>query len=152
MTLDWKGFLRLGEHPASVLVVDDDDELRRGLCRTIEAFGHRAKGAASAEEADQWCRADRYDLCILDVGLPRMSGVEFLEWARMTDPGMAVIMLTGLDSREVAKSCMEGGARTYLVKPIDVDFLELAVRDALAVRQLLVAYNTSRMTGEVDPP
>ena len=57
------------------------------------------------------------------------------------DPEMAVIMLTGLDIPEVAIECMDQGARTYLVKPIEVDFLRLALRDALGLRRVLVERN-----------
>jgi DNA-binding NarL/FixJ family response regulator len=50
-------------------------------------------------------------------------------------------MLTGLDIPEVAIECMDQGARTYLVKPIEVDFLRLALRDALGLRRVLVERN-----------
>jgi len=50
-------------------------------------------------------------------------------------------MLTGLDDPELAIQCMEKGARTYLVKPIETEFLRLALRDALAVRRLLQERN-----------
>jgi ActR/RegA family two-component response regulator len=50
-------------------------------------------------------------------------------------------MLTGIDVPEVAVQCLDRGARTYLVKPVDGDFLRLALRDALAMRGLLVERN-----------
>ncbi len=80
-------------------------------------------------------------VCILDIELPRMSGVEFLDWALRRDPEMAVLMLTGMDVPEIAIECINGGARTYLVKPVEVDFLRLALRDALAFRRILVERN-----------
>jgi len=70
-----------------------------------------------------------------------MKGVEFLSWALSRDPEMAVIMLTGLDLPEVAIECIDQGARTYLVKPVEADFLRLALRDALAMRSVLVERN-----------
>ena len=57
------------------------------------------------------------------------------------DPEMAVIMMTGLDMPEVAIECIDQGARTYLVKPVEVEFLRLALRDALAMRRVLVERN-----------
>ena len=99
------------------------------------------KGASSAEDADRWLTSERFDLLLLDIELPRMKGVEFLSWALSRDPEMAVIMLTGLDIPEVAIECMDQGARTYLVKPIEVDFLRLALRDALGLRRVLVERN-----------
>ena len=70
-----------------------------------------------------------------------MNGVEFLSWALKRQPDLAVIMLTGRAEPELALKCIDQGARTYLVKPLDVDFLERAVRDALMVRKLLLERN-----------
>ena len=111
------------------------------LYRLITKMGHTARAAASAEEADEWLSNERFDACLLDIELPRMSGTEFLGWALKRDPEMAVIMITGIDVPEVALECLDGGARTYLVKPVESAFLERALRDALAVRQLLIERN-----------
>lgn len=126
---------------ARILVVDDEVEIRRSLQRLVTRFGYTVKSAASAEEADQWLSSERFDVLLLDIELPRMKGVEFLSWALSRDPEMAVIMLTGLDLPEVAIECIDQGARTYLVKPVEADFLRLALRDALAMRSVLVERN-----------
>ena len=122
-------------------MVDDELELRRGLQKLITRFGYTVRNAGSAEEADVCLTAERFDVCLLDIELPRMKGVEFLTWALKRDPEMAVIMLTGLDAPELAVECMRAGARTYLVKPVTADFLELALQDAVAVRRVLVERN-----------
>lgn len=126
---------------ARILVVEDDDRMRRSLQRMVTRWGYTVKSAASAEEADHLLSADRFDICLLDIELPRMSGLEFLTWALSRDSEMAIIMLTGVDVPDVAVECIESGARTYLVKPVEVDFLELALRDALAMRSLLIQRN-----------
>ena len=79
----------------------------------------------------------------LDVGYRASAheGVEFLGWALTRDPEMAIIMLTGLDIPEVAIECIDDGARNYLVKPVETEFLRLALRDALAMRKVLVERN-----------
>ena len=137
----WKEVLARAPQKARILVVDDEVEVRRGLQRLVTRFGYTAKAAGSAEEADQWLSMERFDVCLLDIELPRMKGIEFLGWALRRDPEMAVIMLTGLDLPEVAVECIDHGARSYLVKPVEADFLRLALRDALAVRTLLVERN-----------
>jgi DNA-binding NtrC family response regulator len=124
-----------------VLLVEDQADVRSALQRMVVRFGHSVRTAASAEEADQWLATERFDACLLDIELPRMTGLEFLDWALSRDPEMAVIMLTGVDVPEVAIQCLDRGARTYLVKPVDADFLRLALRDALAVRSVLVERN-----------
>ena len=137
----WRDVIGAAPTRARILVVDDEADIRRSLQRLITRFGYTVKSAGSAEQADQLLSAERFDLCMLDIELPRMKGVEFLSWALSRDPEMAVIMLTGLDLPEVAVECLDHGARTYLVKPVETDFLRLALRDALAMRKLLVERN-----------
>lgn len=139
--MGWPGVLAGAPATASVLVVDDEAGIRKSLEKLLTRFGHNVKLASSAEEGDAWLTSQRFDLLLLDIELPRMKGVEFLSWALERDPELAVIMLTGLDVPELAIECLDAGARTYLVKPVEADFLRLAVRDALAVRRVLVERN-----------
>jgi DNA-binding response OmpR family regulator len=134
-----------------ILVVDDEPEIRAVLKRLFTKVGHRVAQASSSEEADHWLRSQRFDVMILDCELPGMSGPEFLRWALKQDPELAVIMLTGLNLSDVAVECIEAGARTYLVKPPHPEFLRLAVRDALAVRQVLVERNRLMAVAPSDP-
>jgi len=138
------GWLEIpAQAPAScrVLVVDDEAAVRQGLQRLLTHFGHTVRTAGSSEEADSWLSAERFDACLLDIELPRMKGVEFLRWALGRDPEMAVIMLTGQDDPQLAIECLEAGARTYLVKPVEGEILRLALRDALALRAVLLERN-----------
>ncbi|HSW27854.1 MAG TPA: response regulator [Longimicrobiales bacterium] len=139
--MGWKDVLARAPTRARVLVVEDQPDVRQAIQRMVTRFGHTVRPAASAEEADQWLAQERFDVCTLDIELPRMSGVEFLEWVHGRDPELAVIMLTGIDVPEVAVQCLDRGARTYLVKPVDGEFLRLALRDALAVRSVLAERN-----------
>ncbi len=137
----WKDLIASAPTSAEVLIVEDDPDLRRLTRTVIEGLGYSVKAAASAEEADSWMTSATFDLVLLDIELPRMNGVEFLSWALSRQPDLAVIMLTGYAEPELAMECIDQGARTYLVKPLDADFLERAVRDALMVRELLVERN-----------
>ncbi len=139
--LGWRDLLARTPSRGRVLVVDDEADVRQSLTRLVARLGHTTRAAASAEEADQWLSTESFDVCLLDIELPRMSGIEFLEWALKRDPELAVIMLTGLDLPDVAVECLQAGARTYLVKPVEQQFLELALRDALALRALLSERN-----------
>ncbi len=139
--LGWTDVLARAPSKARVLIVDDERSVRQTLQKLVVRFGYAARTAASAEEADQWLNSEHFEVCLLDIELPRMKGVEFLAWALNRDPEMAVIMMTGLDLPDLAIECIEQGARTYLVKPVEVEFLRLALRDALAVRSLLVERN-----------
>ncbi|MDP2958357.1 MAG: response regulator, partial [Longimicrobiales bacterium] len=139
--LGWRDLRATPAQRGRVLVVDDELDLRRVLQKLITGLGYTVRAAGSAEEADVFLTAERFDVCLLDIELPRMKGVEFLAWALKRDPEMAVIMLTGLDAPELAIECIKAGARTYLVKPVSADFLRLAVHDAVAVRRVLVERN-----------
>ncbi len=139
--MTWKDLLAQASTRPKVLVVDDDAEVRNGLTRMLTRLGYSVRSAASAEEADQWMNTERFEVCLLDIHLPRMPGTEFLGWALARDPELAVIMLTGVDAPEVALECLDQGARTFLVKPVEAPFLLRALRDAVAVRALLVEHN-----------
>ena len=139
--IGWREAIARAPRNARILIVEDEGPVRTSLKDLVSRFGHTVRAAASAEEADQWLSAERFEICLLDIELPRMKGVEFLAWALRRDPEMAVIMLTGLDIPDIAVECIEQGARTYLVKPVEADFLRLALRDALAMRTLLVERN-----------
>lgn len=133
----WTDVIKAAPAHGRILLVDDDPDVRRSLGRLVAELGHMVQVANSAEQADQWMSNESFDACLLDIGLPGMRGTEFLEWALLRDPEMAVIMVTGLDTPEVAARCIDRGARTYLVKPIEPEFLRLALRDALAMRAIL---------------
>jgi DNA-binding NtrC family response regulator len=139
--LGWQDVATTPSSGARVLIVEDTAEVRKSLEKLVRSLGYEVRSAGSAEEADHWISAERFDAMLLDIELPRMKGVEFLSWALDRDGEMAVIMLTGLDDPVLAIECMEKGARTYLVKPVEVDFLRLGLRDALAMRRLLVERN-----------
>lgn len=137
----WKELATLAPTAARILIVEDDTSVQQSLERVVQALGYEVKVAESAEAGDHWLSAERFDVMMLDIELPRMNGIEFLSWALDRDPELAVLMLTDLDEPKLAIQCLELGARTYLVKPVETEFLRLALRDALAVRQLLVERN-----------
>ncbi len=139
--LGWKTLVENPPTEAEILVVEDDPSLRELTASAIQDMGFSVRSAASAEAADQWMSSGELDVVLLDIDLPRINGVEFLEWALARQPELSVIMLTGLDDPELALRCLDHGARTYLVKPFDIDFLERAIRDALITRNLLVERN-----------
>lgn len=144
--LGWKDILASVSGDAQILIVDDDPRIRDSLEKLLANSGYSVKKAASAEEADAWFTSQPFDLVMLDIEMPRMNGVEFLRWVQARDKEVAVIMITGVDDPTVALECLEAGARTYLVKPIMGDFLRIAVRDALAMRRILVERNDLRQS------
>lgn len=141
--IGWRKVLDRAPPKGTILLVEDEQPVRESLRKLLTGYGHTIRTAASAEEADAWLTDGQvaFDVILLDIELPGMKGVEFLQWVMARSPETAVIMITGLDDPTVAVRCLEEGARNYLVKPIDPEFLRLAIRDALALRQLLKERN-----------
>lgn len=145
-SLSWPKFTRFAPSRANILVVEDNPKVSAALALSIRTRDHRVTIAGSSEEADKWLSAKTFDLLILDINLPRMNGIEFLEWTMARWPVLPVIMLTAHDSLDTALRCLRVGARGYLTKPVDPELLFHTIRDALATQRLLAAWNHSSGT------
>jgi DNA-binding response OmpR family regulator len=115
---------------ASVLIVDDDDLLRRSLAFSLEQAGFEARTAATAEDGIAMTNQTRPDIVLLDIMLPGMDGLEAIRYFR-DKIGIPVIFLTarrrGLD--QIVG--LELGADDYLTKPFDTDVLIAHIRAVL---------------------
>jgi len=122
--------------PTTVLVVDDEDGIRHALDRFLTRLGYRVLQAATGAEALERQAADSPDVMLSDIRMPNMSGVELVPKALAQDADLAVIMLTAIDEPRTAIECLKLGAYDYLIKPVDLDELELSLQGALRQRQL----------------
>ena len=120
----------------TVLVVDDEEGIRKALERFLTRLGYQVAVAANATEALARLAADRPQTMLCDIRMPDTSGVELLPKVLAQDPDLAVIMLTAIDEPRTAIECLKLGAYDYLIKPVDLDELELALQHALRQRQL----------------
>jgi DNA-binding response OmpR family regulator len=82
---------------ASLLIVEDDDLLRDALGAQLAQAGHAVTPAADGALAQGLLEAQRYDGVILDLGLPRVSGLELLQWIRLRHSALPVLVLTARD-------------------------------------------------------
>ncbi|MGQ9666392.1 MAG: response regulator, partial [Anaerolineae bacterium] len=117
--------------PARVLIVEDDGLLRTGLRLALEKWGYHVGEAGSGEEAQEALREQDFDLLILDLHLPGMSGKELMHQACRLCPGLRVIVLTGQPDLDSAILAVRYRAVDYLVKPIDLNDLAGALRRGL---------------------
>ncbi|HKV70402.1 MAG TPA: response regulator [Gemmatimonadales bacterium] len=122
--------------PTSVLVVDDEDSIRQALERFATRLGYRAVMARDGISALERVAQNRFELMLCDVRMPGVSGVELVPRVLERDPDVAILMLTAVDEPRTAVECLKLGAYDYLIKPVDLDELELAMRTALRRRQL----------------
>ncbi|MBM3321738.1 MAG: sigma-54-dependent Fis family transcriptional regulator [Candidatus Eisenbacteria bacterium] len=120
----------------SILVVDDEPNIRRTLTGLLEDEGFDVKCTASAEEALEAIGKSPPDLLLLDVFLPGMDGIAFLEKLREKGAAFPVVVLSGHASIEMAVRATKLGAFDLQEKPVDPERLLLAVRNALEVARL----------------
>jgi DNA-binding NtrC family response regulator len=120
----------------TVLVVDDEEGIRQALDRFLSRLGYKVLQAASGAEALDRQAAGQPQAMLSDIRMPNMSGVELVPKALAVDSDLAVIMLTAIDEPRTAIECLKLGAYDYLIKPVDLDELELSLQAALRQRQL----------------
>jgi two-component system response regulator RegX3 len=116
---------------ASVLVVEDEEAIQRGICDVLAYQGHEPTGAASGEEGLREALSGRYDLVILDVMLPGMNGYDVCEAVRAERPEQPILMLTARGSEQDILEGFERGADDYVTKPFSVSELMARVKAML---------------------
>ncbi len=109
---------------AKVLVVDDEPEAVELLTEFLSSKGYEVLTATSGEEALRRVKEERPHLVLLDIQMPKMNGLEVLRRIREIDPEMGVIMATGVNEEDVGRKALELGAFDYIVKPLDMKYLE----------------------------
>ncbi len=114
-----------------ILVVEDDKVLADALSRTLVQAAHAVDIVASGDDADHAVALGIYDLVILDIGLPGMSGLDVLRRLRARKSTLPVLILTALDTLEDRVRGLDLGADDYLAKPFDLPELEARVRALL---------------------
>lgn len=119
-----------------LLIVDDEEPLRRSVERIVRDSGYTCDGAADACSARARLESDSYRLALLDVNLPDGSGIDLLAEIRRDQPDVAVVMVTGEDSVELAMTALELGAYGYLVKPVGHGELIINIANALTRRRV----------------
>jgi DNA-binding NtrC family response regulator len=124
--------------PTTILVVDDESGIRQALDRFLRRVGYRVVTAESGAAALERIASDRPDAMLSDIRMPNMTGVELVPKALAAQPDLAIIMLTAIDSPKTAIECLRLGAYDYLIKPLDLEELELSLQSALRRRQLEV--------------
>ena len=117
----------------SILVVEDNDELRQAMVKLLERHHLQAWGVSCAEEVDEFCAVTRPQVYILDLGLPGEDGLSLAQRIRAAQPRVGIIMLTARSNIDARVEGYAHGADVYLPKPVDPEEL-LAVIGSLGRR------------------
>jgi DNA-binding NtrC family response regulator len=119
---------------ATILIVEDEEKLRRVLGLHLSSAGYQVKAAGTAEEALKL--ASEADLILTDLKLPGMDGLAFLEQIRSQNVYAPVIVMSAFGTVEIAVDAMKKGAADFLPKPFSLDHVSVVVEKALEVRKL----------------
>jgi two-component system response regulator AtoC len=111
-----------------ILIVDDEPKMRRVLQIMLQQMGCRTLSAANGREALDAFRANAVDLVITDLRMPEMDGIGLLAALRAQQSDVPVMVITAHGTVETAVQAMKQGAVDYLLRPFDIDVLELAVK------------------------
>ena len=126
-----------------ILIAEDDQVLADGLLRSLRSAGYAVDQVGSGTEADAALASHEFDLLILDLGLPKMHGLEVLRKLRARGSSVPVLILTAADSVEERVKGLDYGADDYMAKPFSLQELEARVR-ALTRRGMGTASSTIR--------
>ena len=120
---------------AKILVVDDDENIRKTIKTILEDEGYVVDLAATGTEAIEKTQKTAYNLALLDIRLPDMEGVELLKRMKEAVPRTRKIMVTGYPSMQNAIAALNKNADAYLVKPVNVEKLLNTVKEQLDLQE-----------------
>jgi len=123
----------------SLLIVEDDPDFRETCARWMVRKGHSVATAANGHEALELCDRRTFDVAVVDMNMPGLTGLEVLERMKSAQTETEVIILTGQGTIESAVNAMKLGACDYLTKPFPMDELE---------QRCLMAWDRSRLQRE----
>jgi DNA-binding response OmpR family regulator len=130
-----------------VLVAEDDGGLREALSRGLRESGYTVDAVPDGQAAVEYLRSYDYEVVVLDWRMPRVSGLEVLQWMRRNARASPVLMLTARDTPRDRVTGLDEGADDYLVKPFD--FRELLARLRALQRRPRIAQPPQLAVGDV---
>jgi DNA-binding NtrC family response regulator len=120
----------------SILVVDDESEIREGLELLLRGEGYGVSSAETGESGLEKLEQQPYDLLLLDVSLPDRNGLDMLKEIHRRDPQLSVVLITAYGSIDMARAAFKNGAMDYITKPWSNDELLVQVAQAVESRRL----------------
>ncbi|WP_029147482.1 sigma-54 dependent transcriptional regulator [Methylophilus sp. 5] len=120
----------------TILAVDDEPHMRRLLEISLRQAGYRALSAGNGREALELIQQQQIDLVVSDLHMPGMSGLQLLEAIRKQYERLPFIMVTAQGEIKTAVEAMKLGANDYILRPFELETLEIAIQKALAVNRI----------------
>ncbi len=130
---------------ARILVVDDDENIRKVVIAILEDEGYAVESVGTAKEAIEKTKRKFYNIALIDIRLPDMEGIELLTKIRETTPRMRKVIVTGYPTLQNAVEAVNKGADAYIVKPFDVKKVLKTIEDQLNKQQAEKQYSQDRV-------
>jgi len=117
--------------PARILIVDDDESIRKTIASILEEKGYTVDTAENGRDAVTRCKAKEYNLALVDIRLPDTEGTKLLHALETVSPKMVKIIMTGYPALQNAIEAANQGADAYLIKPVKIDILLNTIEEHL---------------------
>jgi DNA-binding NtrC family response regulator len=134
----------MGQSPR-ILVVDDDESIRKVLTAILEDQGYAVDSADSAKKAIQKTKRKIYNLALIDIRLPDMEGINLLTRMKDTTPKMRKIIITGYPTLKNAVEAVNKGADAYIVKPFDMEKVLKKIKEQLKRQEEAKRYSQEKV-------
>jgi len=131
--------------PARILVVDDDESIRKTLANILEDHGYIVDTVENGKEAIEKSKANFYNLALIDIRLPDMEGTKLLTAMKDTTPKMVKIIVTGYPALNNAIEAVNKGADGYVLKPVNIDNLLSTIKEHLRKQQEAKKYSQEKV-------
>ncbi len=135
-----------------ILIVDDEDGMRRLLSRVLSREGYETSAVGSGAEALRLVANERFDLVVTDIKMPEMDGLELLAELKEYEPSLPIIVITAYGTIENAVQALRSGDYDYIAKPFENDEIKLTVAKAFERERLLAEnrYLHAELEGRYD--
>jgi len=130
---------------ARILIVDDDENIRKVLAMILEDEGYVVDQAETAKQAVEKTKKNFYNMALIDIRLPDMEGIELLTKMRDTVPRMRKIIITGYPTLQNAIEAVNRGADAYILKPFDVNKVLATIKEQLRKQREELQYSQEKV-------
>jgi DNA-binding NtrC family response regulator len=130
---------------ARILVVDDDENIRKVLTTILEEEGYKVDSAETAKEAIEKAKKTFYNVALIDIRLPDMEGIELLTKIRDNVPKMRKIIITGYPTLQNAIAAVNRGANAYILKPFDMEKVLATIKEELKKQEEEKRYSQEKV-------
>jgi DNA-binding NtrC family response regulator len=138
------------DNPTRILVIDDDENVRKKMKTILTKKGYAVDLASSGNEAINRAKKTAYNVALIDIRLPDMEGVELLTKMRETIPKTRKIMITGYPTMQNAVTALNSKADAYLIKPVDIIKLLGIIQEQIQLQNEEMEFSQQKVSDYIE--